>query len=329
LAVVTTSDKVRFYESIFGSGKLDSPCRNFYVCCPMCDPKDRSKKKLAILVENDGNHCWVCGWKGKNLAPLVAKYGSKEQLADYKQRFMSDEARRRFEKRRGEDDGAQKEPEKLKLPPDFRLLVHANRNDHDVKSLLRYLSARGITERDLWYYRIGCSDERRWSRRAIVPSYDAAGELNYFTGRAIDAQRFRYDGPSIDKAAIVFNEINVDWTKPLIVCEGPFDLMKCGENAVPLLGSTLSPLSSLFCNIVMHRTPVTLAFDSDMKKRAWRCARFLSSYDLEVSIVEVEDDPGAMEKEEFAEAVTKAIPYDHKTDFNVKLEALRSMSFRL
>jgi hypothetical protein len=163
MAVITVSDKVKFYESIFGSGKLDSPCRNFYVCCPMCDPKDRSKKKLAILVENDGNHCWVCGWKARTLAPLVSRYGSREQLQDYKQRFMSDESRRRFDRRRLADQQQERGPEKLRLPDDFRLLAQADGGDHDVRSLLRYLAARGITERDLWYYRIGYSSERRWS----------------------------------------------------------------------------------------------------------------------------------------------------------------------
>jgi hypothetical protein len=328
VAVVTTSDKVRFYESVFGSGKLDSPCRNFYVCCPICDPKDRSKKKRAILVENDSNHCWVCGFKSRSIASLVAEYGTREQLQDYKQRFMSEEARRRFEKRKG-DAEENTAPAPLKLPEDFTLLVEANARDHDVISLYRYLIARGITEEDMWRYRIGCSGERRWSRRAIVPSFDAQGELNYFTGRASDAQRYRYDGPSVDKVSIIFNELDVDWSKRVVLCEGPFDLMKCGDNAVPLLGSTLSPKSALFAKLVTNRTPVVLVLDSDMKVRAWKYARMLTSYDLEVSILEVEDDPGEMTKEAFAAALSGAVPYTEKADFQVRIDRLRSVSFRL
>jgi hypothetical protein len=329
VSVVSLSDHVRFVESVFGTGKLSRDSRNFDVRCPICAPSDKSKRKLAILLENGQAHCWSCGYKAHTLAPLVKKFGTRDQLAEYRDRFMPE-----AERNRRCLDLDVVEPEKLALPKDFRLLVTASLRDPDVLAMRRYLleplpKGRGITERDMWYFKLGYSNELRWKRRVLVPSFDAQGELNYFVGRAIDRfRRPKYDSPDVPpgyKSTIVFNELNIDWSQELVLCEGTFDLMKCPDNAVPLLGSDLNEQSVLFNAIVVHSTPVVLALDADMRvKKTPRIARKLAEYDVPVKIARVETDPGDMTKQGSKQCLADARPFSWDDAFMDRLDAVQT-----
>ena len=177
-------------------------------------------------------------------------------MSEYRERFISDtEISRRcifISQDKQESRG-------ISLPKDFKLLAMSTAsNDPDVKAVKRYCQARGLSQDDLWFFKIGTSDENRWRRRVIVPSFDVHGQLNYFVARAIDENRRpKYDNPDVDRVPIIFNEINVDWSKRVILCEGAFDAFKCGENAIPMLGSDLNEQSALFNAIVAHATPVS------------------------------------------------------------------------
>lgn len=325
MATVTLTEKISFYEKVFGPGRLARNCRNFDVRCPICAPKDPSKKKLAILVEDDKCHCWVCGYKAFTLAPLIRKYGSHELLAEYRDRFMpaSDCGSRCVQVWLGEE----KEPEKLKLPKDFRLIVTASPRDPDILAIKRYLMLdRKLSEDDLWYYKIGYSNQSKWLRRAIIPSFDKSGELNHYVGRAVDKRRKpKYETPEGDRHQVIFNELHVDWSRQVILCEGVFDLIKCGDNAVPLLGSDLNEESALFNAIIAHNTPVALALDADMRlKKTPRIAQRLMDYNVDVVIVPVQTDPGDMSKKEFREALKAAQPFDwHQAFFDRLTHASR------
>ena len=325
MAVISISDKVRFIESVFGNGKLARNGRNFDVKCPICAPRDVSKKKLAILLEDDRCHCWTCGYKAHTLAPLIRKYGSRDLLAEYVEKYMPASERGR----RYTDLDIVDEPPKLALPKDFKLLVTASLRDPDVLAMRRYLMeptprGRGITERDMWYFKLGYSEEARWKRRVIVPSFDANGELNYFVGRAIDKFRKpKYDNPDQDKLPIIFNELNVDWTRELVLVEGAFDLMKCPDNTVAMLGSDLNEESALFNAIVAHGTPIVLALDDDMRyKKTPRIARKLAEYDIRVRITRLppDTDPGLLSKSTVKQLVAEAPAFTWVDAFRDRLD---------
>lgn len=325
MALITISEKVRFIESCFGTGKLARNGKNFDVRCPICAPKDHSKKKLAILIEDDRCHCWSCGYKAHTLAPLIKKYASRDKLLEYVEKYMPAQENRR---RCLIIDISEEKP-KLALPKDFRLLATASLRDPDVLAMRRYLmepmpKGRGLTERDLWYFKLGYSDEPRWKRRVLMPSFNAEGELNYFVGRAIDRfRRPKYDNPDEDKLPIIFNELNVDWTKELVLCEGPFDLVKCPDNAVPLLGSDLNEQSAVFNAIVAHGTPVVLALDDDMRyTKVPVIAQKLAEYDVVVRIIRLPPgtDPGQMTKAQMKQLVADAAPFSWLESFRDKLD---------
>lgn len=223
--------------------------------------------------------------------------------------------------------------QKIELPRDYRLLTLASDMDPDVKAAWRYVYSRGLSDRDAWYYKFGISDEHRWKRRVIMPSFNAEGDLNYFVARAVDkTKKPKYDNPDVDKNPIVFNEINLDWKKRLVLCEGPFDLVKCPENSTALLGSDLDERHEVFNKVLLHGTPVALALDGDMwYKKTPKIVKKLQEYNIDVVVVDVRPwgDPGSMSKPEFEKALSEARPFEWEDRFSNKLEKAAQTSFRL
>lgn len=324
----TVSSKLAFIESVFGKGVLASNGRNFSVRCPICAPSDLNKKKLAIRVEDDAHHCWTCGWRAYSLAPLIRKYGTMAQLQRYKTEFIPDILK-------NTKDAHIEEKEKVTpLPGDFKLLTVSSQEHPDVKAAWSYLNSRGINLRDAWHYKLGVSNEPRWKRRVIMPSFDSCGKLNFFVARNIDKfdKRTKYDNPDDDKMNVIFNELNIEWDKQLVICEGPFDLMKCGDNATALLGSDLSPSSRLFSQILLHGTPVVLALDHDMwYTKTPKLAKLFQSYDIDVRIADTRElkDPGNMSKAQFKELLANSQPPTWENIFFDKLEKISEVSLRL
>lgn len=314
---VSLTEKIKFYESIFGRGLLSRDEKNFSIRCPICDPRDPHKKKLVIRTADDVTHCWVCGFSSRSLAPLLRKYASQSALASYIERFA------KAEKLLQPDEEAKKSVE---APPDARILTVAADSDPDALAVYRYVVSRGVTERDIWFRKICYTSAQPWSRRVTFLSHSENGDLNYITARAIDKKQFpRYVNCDADRNSIVFQEVNIDWSSPIVLCEGPFDLLKCGDNATCLLGSEISESSLLFDRIVTHGTPVILALDSDThtKKRP-RIIKKLQEYDISVSIVELGSyhDPGSAPRDFMLECISKARPVDWYGMFASRLEAL-------
>jgi DNA primase len=325
VAIRSVSDSINFFESVFGKGRISSNGINFDVRCPICASADPTKKKLSIRTDTTANHCWVCGWKSRTVIPLIRKFGTQNQLAEFKELFgLFDNS---FQLVTGEKE----EKQKLELPKDFRLLTLANSMDPDVKAAWRYVYSRGLTDRDAWYFKLGVSDEPRWKRRIIMPSFDAQGNLNFFVARAIDKDKKpKYDSPDVDKNPIVFNDLNIDWSKRLVLVEGSFDLVKCPENSTAILGSDLDERHEIFNKILLHNTPIALSLDGDMwDKKTPKIAKKLQEYNIDVIVVDVRPwgDPGSMSKIEFEEALKEAKPMSWDDNFSRKLKKATAVSF--
>lgn len=321
------TEKINFIESVFGKCKLSRNGKNADVWCPICAPKDRSKKKLAIKTDDDKNHCWTCGYKSYNLVSLIRKYSSQQKLLEYRDKFLSEKDSKKINV---VDENFQN---KVELPKDFKLLSLQTNVDPDIYAAKQYLTKRGITEHDMWYFKLGTSNEIRWKRRIIVPSFDNEGNLNYFVGRTIDKNvKPKYDNPDCDKLPIIFNEININWSQRLVICEGTFDMFKCGDNAVPLLGSDLNEQSALFSSILLNNTPIALALDGDMwETKTIKIAKKLSQYNIDVMLVDTRtmEDPGSTTKQMFLEALSAAQPYVWESTFYTKLSRASKTSLMM
>lgn len=322
--MITASDTVRFVESVLGASRVYAT--NMDVKCPFCD--DSKKRKLSIRIADHLCHCWVCGWGGPFFR-LVIKFGSQDQLNDYKTRFLP-ELTGRF------SDAAEQKSEStvLRLPHDFKMLtLQANTIDPDTRAVQWYVRSRGLNEADMWRWRLGTSNKGNLRRRVIVPSFDSQGKLNYYVARAIDSNFFggKYANCEVDKIEVVFNELNIDWTQKLVIVEGPFDLMKCKMNATCLLGSSLSTRSLLFQRIIEHETPVVLMLDDEMIQKSQAIGKLLTSFGVSVSIATLggSHDPGEMTKKGVIERVKDAEPWSWKNFLSHKIATATSCSLKI
>jgi hypothetical protein len=327
VGVHSITDKLAFIESVFGKGHLSGNSRNFDIRCPICAPSDPSKKKLSILTVDDRCHCWVCGFKARSLAPLIRKYGTEGQLAKYREMFGGSDSGNTLV------TGEATSEVKLELPSDFQLLALAPESDPDVKATWRYVYSRGLDDRDVWYFKFGVSNETRWKRRVLMPSFDSEGRLNYFTARAIDKDRKpKYDNPEVDKNPIVFNEINIDWSKRLMLVEGPFDLVKCPDNTTALLGSDLDERHELFNKILLNGTSVWLALDGDMwYTKTPKISKKLQEYNIDVKVVDIRPwgDPGSMSRSEIESALKDATEPTWESSILTKLQRASQFSLKI
>lgn len=322
MAFVTQSDKVAFIQSVFGRADIHHDGVNVSVRCPNRECPSSSisaqKRKFCIRIDDDRTHCWVCGIKGR-LSKILRLYVGREALTKYVGSGMAQT--QYFE--------SATDPKPVVLPTDFRLLgpLLENMQPH-INAYVRYLYGRGLTDRDIWYFKFGISNEPAWRSRIIMPSFDADGHINWIVGRIIlDGVRPKYLDADGDKD-IVFNEMNIDWTRELTIVEGPFDLTKCDENATCLLGSNFSEKSRLFEMIARHNTPVILALDSDVKRKASKIAILASEFDVDIKMLPLggKKDVGEMTKQEFLSAKSQAAAWCWEAYMSEKIDTIITTS---
>lgn len=257
------------------------------------------KDKLQVNLKSDIFHCWVCGWSGGSLLKILWRLG--EDDPDYRD-YLAE-----HEKNPNKDhDG--KVYEAVRLPKEFQTLSRPTRSPY-FHQAIAYLTGRGITSEDILDYKLGYCEEGHYKDRIIVPSFDEYGELNFFVGRGIwERTSPPYLSGRFDKD-IIFNDLLIDWSKPITLVEGPFDAFKAGLNAIPLQGKLPSKkLVSKICRL-LPKTYVSLDIDAgaDMLK----IAGDLVSNGVETLIINMPDgvkDPGVCTKEQFEDIRKTAVP---------------------
>ena len=147
----------------------------------------------------------------------------------------------------------------------------------------------------------------KFRRRVIIPSFNLEGNLNYYVARTIDdAKKMKYRNAEVPKEEVIFNAVDLDWEKEIILVEGVFDAMKCPENTVPVLGSTLSKKSNLLKMVTRHQTPCLVSLDPDMKQKAYKLADLLvsSGCPVRISFAPSGMDLGELSKSEVSDLIS-------------------------
>ena len=302
---MSRTEKITFLKRAFSKIRLTSNNDNVEVLCPnkKCKSFKSSKLKLVIHLETQQYNCWVCGESGVGVRRLVSKYKS----------FLVSEVTSVFRDFSKSRDSDPKQEYHVGLPDGFILLAEAHAHlDPDIKASINYARLRGMSARDLWYFKVGAVSSGRFRRRVIIPSFDEFGDLNYFVTRSIsDISKMKYINSKVPKKDVIFNEINIDWKSELTLVEGPFDLMKANENATCLLGCTLREDQVLFKKIVKNSTSICLALDPDVIDKSHNIARLLISYGISVRILDCSgyEDVGEMSKNDFYERLQAAKPF--------------------
>ena len=268
--------------------------------CPSCDHR---KRKFSVNIVKNVFKCWICDARGKNIYRIVRKFGTYQQ----RQKYLELQGRldlNEFDNLFKELNNIE-EKQHIDLPEEFISLCNKDL-PIETTDAFRYLSSRGIGRREILKWKIGYCKEGRYAGRIIIPSFDMDGDCNYFIARSYVGHSYRYLNPPADRD-IVFNELMIDWDEPIVLVEGVFDAIAAGENAIPILGSTLREQSRLFQAIAIHDTPVYMALDHDAEKKAEWIIKSLLKYDLEVFKIPIdEEDVGEMGEKEFKERLLSA-----------------------
>ena len=284
--------KLSILKEILGSYYVSN--NEYLFFCPKCS---HHKKKLSINLAKNVFKCWVCDWAGKNVYRIVRKYGTQQLRFDWRSFDQQIEIESFADKLFGKREEAL--PEKISLPQNFISLANKQLPKTSIYPL-NYLNSRSVDKNDIIKWKIGYCSDGKYSGRVVIPSFGLTGHVSYFVTRAYDGAWKKYLNPSISRD-IIFNELYLDFDEELTIVEGVFDAIKAGENAVPLLGSSLNENSSFFRKIVKNDTPVCLALDADAEKKQDNLIRLFLKYDIEVHKVDIYPykDVGEMPKEEF------------------------------
>lgn len=340
----TRGEILTFVEEVFGEAKLSNGGLNAAVVCPVCEQENPglSKKKLVIRTDDFRCHCWVCGFKGKTvlkllktfypkeIQPFLDKFGEMFVVVGEEEDGSAISFNNQLNTLLGNNLGNVTTAEKISLPGGFVLLAEHVTNPKtagQIKEGISYLRGRGMTLEDFWYYRFGVSTKDfDYNNRVIVPSFTDQGKLNFFTARAVRPwTRPKYHAPEFPRGSIVFNELNINWQKELTIVEGPFDMVKCGDNATCLLGSELTQEYTLFQKIVEHETPVLLALDNDAKKKSYKILKLLLEHGVDTRLLTPPDrvnDVGELTKEEVRRLQEQAPTITTNDLLKLKLEMM-------
>jgi hypothetical protein len=302
---------VNLVNSVLGPGKRTARGNQAHNC-PFCN---HHKPKLEInFTENkQGNnpwHCWACDKRGKSLRSLFKQVeASPESFSELNKLVKS-----------GSEVQDYVVNTSLTLPSEYKSLTL--NNDLTARHAKAYLKSRNIGIDDIIKYNIGYCDVGRYAKMIIIPSYDAEGKLNYFTGRSFEKSPYvKYRNPEVSRDIIPF-ELFVNFDLPLVLCEGPFDAIAIKRNAIPLLGKNIQ--DSLMKKIVKSTVKkIYIALDTDAMKQALKFAEYFINQGKEVYLVELEGkDPSDMGFSHFTKLIQNTFPLSQYDLMEQKLKLL-------
>ena len=325
-------------ESIIGQS-TNGKGSNRKFSCPLPGCANRPSKiagdhKLEVdvdTVEEEGKkvnkwHCWSCSGAGKSILTLLKAINASDSIIQQAKEIIKyTESHSSTEHSKAHFNGLlpkEYKPLSGKLPKAELKLRHAK----------AYLKKRGVTEADIFKYSIGYCDGGSYDGRVIVPSYDAAGKINFLVARTIhDEVKPKYKNPECSRDIIPF-DLFINWEEPIVLCEGGFDLMAIKRNVIPLLDKEFQP--ELMKKILGSKCKkVYLAIDPDAIKQLVKYAEVLMNEGKQVFLVDFslyeqdeEDrdkiDPGKIGFEEFTKIIQKATRLTSSKLMKMKIKGL-------
>jgi DNA primase len=299
-------------ETCFGPGKKDKNGKDYTFSCPFCKHR---KPKLVINVESGVYNCWTCHppTKGRNLVYLLKKANAHpDHVREMKSYFSHGHQKEEIE-----------EAQVVTLPKEFKPLYDNSDTSFDRKRAIAYLRSRNVNEDDIKKYNIGYCSFGRYQNRVIVPSYDHRNVINYFVARSMQKNSSApYDAPSCTKSEIIGMENMINWSVPVILCEGAFDAIAIKRNALPLFGKTI-PKAVMTKLVESTVKTVYLALDEDALKQSMDYAKQLLDYGKEVYLLDLKGkDPSVLGFEKMISLLHVAKPLSFSSLLSKKIQLL-------
>lgn len=193
------------------------------------------------------------------------------------------------------------------LPKARSQLAQVELPGEPLKKLHRtYLKGRGFNPRAIErkYGLLGTGPNGLYRYRIIIPIV-YHGKVVSFQGRTVlKNEKIRYLTATNEESVIPAKEtlFNIDscYGDSVVVCEGPFDVMRLGDGVVGVLGIQMTKQQEEL--LYTRFKKVTFLFDPeyDAQKRAEKYGSSLASLGLDVDIVDLEldHDPGDFSEDE-------------------------------
>jgi len=304
------------YTFLLGSienilGKSHKRAReNYAFHCPFCNHR-KPKLEINMATNEQGQNpweCWVCQTRGRTIRSLLKQLKTPRDQAAEILKYLP--------------KGSQIEYKQLsiiELPKEYQPLYSASTTSVIANLVKKYLYDRGLSDNDFIKYGIGYCTSGEYGGRVIIPSYSASNQLNYFIARSYDGNYFKYKNPEASKDIIFFENL-INWSQPIILCEGAFDAIAIKRNAIPILGKNIS--QSLYKRILTSPlTDIYIALDADAQDRALEIAEKFLNQGKKVFLVDMKDkDPSDMGFKTFTTHIQSAEELDlsglmlHKLD---------------
>jgi len=271
--------------------------------CPFCHHRKR-KFEVNLNTEHSsfGKYgCWVCKHRnpshGLKLITLFRKLNAKPEYVQELKSLLQSKKLGNFDKINQNDN---KYNINICSLPDEYFPLYNERNTPDYKNALHYAKKRGCTLNDIIRYNIGYCESGEYSGKLIIPSYDAFGNLNFFSGRDFyDSDFNKHKNPNWSKDIIGF-ELFINWKLPLTLVEGPMDAIAVKRNVIPLFGKNIS--ETLIKKILTEKvTDIYIALDPDAIRDLIPIAEMFIGYGINTYIVSMPDgyDPNKLGYIEF------------------------------
>ena len=307
--------KLQFLEQLLGKSNYSSNTREAMFYCCFCS---HHKRKLSINLETDRWQCWVCGKNGKRLYYVLKEVGSRQDLDIYSRLHKSKGVLEKVPYYKNQEY-------RLNFPKEYSPVVNCKDSVLGQRAFNYLTRVRGIEEDDILRYKLGMLTSGDNKGSVVVPSFDSRGLLNWYSVREIGGNRKIHPPvPHGYKNTIIPNDLNIDWSEPVVLVEGPFDWLKSIRNTIPLFGNWLSPKSVLFEQIIRSEVPVFMALDADATKQVHRIAKNFISHPIPLYNISVSPfkDVGEMTKKEFENRFQSAYPFGKKEIIKERLRAL-------
>tara|TARA_B100000242_G_scaffold278644_1_gene236454 strand:+ start:717 stop:1652 length:936 start_codon:yes stop_codon:yes gene_type:complete len=281
LLIVGISEQKLFnlLQKVLGNGKVVSKDEVMFVC-PFSHHR---KPKLAVNLVTQRWQSWIdTNAKGRSIYSLFKRLQVPGNYFTELSRIVKLPKNTKIENT---------ENQYVSLPYEFKKLTETH-NDYSYSKAIKYLNERNIHKYDIERYDIGYCHEGEYKGRIIVPSYDVDNKLNYFLARDFTGTAYlKYKNPPVSKDVVVF-ENQIDFSEPLILCEGVFDAIAIRRNAIALLGKNIP--SKLKTRLVEHGVKeVSIVLDNDAYKNALQMSETLMKENISVRLVKMGDEDAA------------------------------------
>lgn len=271
------------FKKILGDGSPTSR-GNYKFKCFNCN---HTKKKLEVnFDESSADYgkfgCWVCGLRGKSFHSLLKKANVSKHVWSTMMPHLP-----LLKSTKIPQVSIDNAPTIIQLPDGFKSLKSLQKSDIEGRHALNYLKKRNITKGDIFKYNIGYCESGFYAKRIIIPVYNVDSQLIYFIARSYVESNLNYLIPKIPRD-FVANEHMINWSLPIVLCEGIFDAISAKNNAIPLLGKNIS--NELQKRLITEDVrDIYICLDSDALRESLRICEHLMNEGKNVYLVDIKD----------------------------------------